>query len=253
MNTLKLVCSLFIMFSGSIGYAQDNDTLSLKDFQTVKDTLIYETKIGDILNGIVDKKITLDVEEIDQLIKIGEKLNSNKGLGTAYRVKGALHKRNLEYLVAIKNFEKAITYFKKVNRQDNIARTYNDIFVVEYIKGNLDKGVSYLLESKKYFEQLNDSLNLAFLHNNLGAVYWTLKDYTAAEEAFSQSLKLQEHSETFRIKGTIMNNLANIYLRQEEYEKAKQIIEKSILFNKKNKKREFGFSLFYVSCNLYGK
>lgn len=233
LNIISLIFFTVSMFS------QEKEVLFKEYFDQVKDTVTYKDKLENILNVVViEKKSTISLNELNKIIELGEDIESSTGLGFAYRVKGELYKRRLEYDTAVENFEKAIAYFKQAGREKDIAKTYNDMCVAEYIRGNLEKSADYLLKGKKYLEQIKDSANLTFFNNNLGAIYFQLKDYKAAEKAFLQSYILQNKSDKSKVKGTILSNLGSIYLIQKDYKKAQDIVEKAIKYNRENEKIE---------------
>ena len=223
--------------------AQERKTILFGDFEQIKDTTSYKKQVGELFTSILRKKGVMPMEDVDKLIVLGEKLDFPKGLGMIYRVKGELHKGKLEYLMAQNSYLKSVEYFKKANNPGGVARANNDLFVTQYIRGNLEESTYYLLQSKKHYEHIKDSITLVTVNNNLAAIYWRLNDYKAAEKAFLQCLKLQPKNAKVKVKGTIMSNLGSIYMTQKKYKQAEEIIKKGIQLNKENEEEEgLGFS-----------
>ncbi|MDH7444210.1 tetratricopeptide repeat-containing sensor histidine kinase [Aquimarina sp. 2201CG14-23] len=230
---LITLVSIFLFLNQN--YAQDKSTVSPRDFSHIKDTTSYHNAVDDFRKTLQKRTDTISIKEIDAFIQLGVKLNYTKGIGKAYVVKALIYRNKLEYSLAEKNYQKAITYFNKINYQKAIAVVHNELYITEKQMGNLEKSAYYLLEAKNYFEKIQDSIPLIVMYNNLGRIHMELEDYEFSEEAFSKSILLIKKSGEYKDElGTIMNNLAEVYIEHKKYDEAEAMAKESIRINKKD-------------------
>ncbi|RZS92555.1 tetratricopeptide repeat-containing sensor histidine kinase [Aquimarina brevivitae] len=203
--------------------------------KTIKDTTQFAEALSEVDKFIDDKEFIIAAIFLDNLIEQGKRLNYLKGLGDVYFKKSLVLKGQKNYLEAISNYEKAEDFYRKANSLEGLAKLYNGRFVLEYERGNIERGADYLLESKMYYEKLNDSSGLAINYNNLGMVYSEMDDLDASEKFFRKSIEIRKKIGVLKNVGLVMNNLGFIYLQNNKPNKAKEILKEALAINKKNK------------------
>ncbi len=173
------------------------------------------------------------------------------------RVLGHLEK-NIE---AIGSLEKALTYFKKENNQEFIAKTnmllsdsnaflskkdkafehvslalkifvkigdkkgearaLNSLSHAEFQNNNLDKALEYVKQASVIQLEINELDELAATYNNIGYVLETIKDYESAIDYYQKAIKLNK--EVNRLNSSPLRNLGYVYLLNNKLEKCKKL------------------------------
>ncbi len=175
----------------------------LSDNTTNLINAMLHLKIG---NYIKSKKY------LDKTLKIAQTKKDYKILAKAYNTLAVLNSDTGEYLLAIKNYNKAIYYAKQI---------FN--------------------EKHPY---------IATLYNNIGDSFLSLGNYIKAEEYFSLSLQIRKEilgelhpdiSETY-------NNLSNLYYYKEDYDTSLQLLKKSLQITlKRNRKNSPNLIPIYMN------
>ncbi|RZS92556.1 tetratricopeptide repeat-containing sensor histidine kinase [Aquimarina brevivitae] len=204
------------------------------NFKNIKDTIQFSQAI-DSLRILIKANELVKAEKLSlSLIAQGKKMEYHKGLGEAYLYQGRILKKSKKYLKAIRSFDQSEESFKKANDLQGLAYVYNDRFVLEFERGNVERSSDYLLEAKMYYEKLKDSSGLVIVYNNLGNVYAGLQDLDASAEYFKKAIDMRKKTGFTKNIGMVMNNLAYIYLQNNQPKKAKAILPEALAINKKD-------------------
>ena len=224
---------LTLMFSGLLVFAQDNVSNDhFLNTKSLKDTIAFSKAIDYLQDLVIENEYDRAEDLANKLIKSGSELEYQKGLGDVFLQKGRILNRTNRYVEAEKNYEEAEKHFKSINAQRGLAMVYNDRFIIEESKGNLEKSADYLLEAKMYYERLNDSLGVSSMYNNLAMIYAGLNKIESAEEYYLKSITLKKQLKATGT-GVIMNNLALLYIENNKSKKARDLLLESIKINKK--------------------
>lgn len=164
---LHYLIFLWSFFCCDIGYCNDQN-FDQNDIAKIKDTIQFNETLSAFQNAINSTdNLQLDVNLIDDMIALAEKMKYPKGLGVSYLFKGDLYKANKQFSEAIKSYEKAEQVLKEINALRSLAKLFNHRSILEYQRGHVEKSIDYLLEAKMNSEKLADSSGLAVIYNEV--------------------------------------------------------------------------------------
>ncbi|GAA4272640.1 ATP-binding protein [Aquimarina gracilis] len=231
MNKYSLTYLLIFLVGIPIFAQNQVSGVDLSKIKKPKDSVLFNTAVSDLQGFVTEQQFDRGQELTDQLIRIGKKIKYTRGLGLVFEQQGLINDALLRNIEADRSFQKSIEYFKKINDLDGLARVYNDKYIIEKNKGNIEKAANYLLEAKLNREKLKDSVGLSGVYNNLAIIYKDLKDIKNSEEYYLKAITLRKHLKMAGV-GMIMNNLALLYTENRDLSKAQDLLKKALIINK---------------------
>ncbi len=234
----KYYLTTFLFFLASVLLFSQNSPLDedlIAQIKNAKDSVSYETAKESFRISILPKKEYDNALVYAHLFLETAKRNEyNRGIGYAYNLIGNIYNVTEKHTEAIKYYNQAIPYFKKVNCLRGLSITNNNISIIEQERGNLEKSANHLLDAKLYNERLKDSFGLSQVYNNLGNVYGRLGDFESAKKYFTKTIIIKR-KKNFPKLGTSLNNLALAYINDKKLDTAKTILLEALQICKKNK------------------
>ncbi|MDO6516609.1 tetratricopeptide repeat-containing sensor histidine kinase [Zobellia uliginosa] len=184
--------------------------------------------------AVLEENIPL-IETCDDKTKIKFHANNYRVLGDVYKGKG-------KSLLAMKNYQKALSFSEKYSARSK-ATVLHQIGVLLMEKRNY-------LEAEKYFHQttdqyLNEHLQLG-KYINLGEVYLETDRNTKAKQQYDKAEKLALKSKNNMALCHIYIGYANIFFEANNYKKAIEYYEKTIELSE-----EIGAQFLTTSSLLY--
>ncbi len=128
-----------------------------------------------------------------EAIKLGEKLNFNKGCMLGHTNLGLNYEALGRYPEAMTELEKALDYAQKDRDKRSIAIAYNNIGLVHGDQGNHKEAILYYTKAADMSGQAGDKRSQANAYYNLGNTYYSpVSDFTEAIKAHTKSLQLSK-------------------------------------------------------------
>lgn len=129
--------------------------------------------------------------------------------------------------MAIKQSERDLQFFTKINNQFLMARTCYSRGDIYYRKIFYQSGAEKSLSEKMAVEAFNQCLKLAKSieahdlilrsYNGLGSIHFVSRQYKESGEFYQRALALARKLEEFSLAATLSLNLANIYRDEKNY------------------------------------
>ncbi len=224
---------LFTFLMCTIVFAQNQVSgVDLSQIKTVKDSLLFNSAVNDLQGFVIEQQFERGQKLADQLIRAGKKINYKRGLGLVFEQQGIINDALFRNIESDRSFQKSVDYFREINDLDGLAGVFNDRYIIEKNKGNIEKAANYLLEAKLNREKLKDSVGLSGVYNNLAIIYKDLNDNKNSEKYYRKAITLRKHLKMNGV-GMIMNNLALLYTENKELDKAQKLLDQALKINKK--------------------
>ncbi len=262
-KSLSILCLFTFLFSKT--YAISIDTIKfqqqIKEISEVKDyekAKILLAKLDSISNLIDDKKLLVQADI--QRLKVYNKFNKySKGLSLALslheRVKQdkkylsckqtiVLDEYLSEYMIAIKNYDKANDFLKKINNSScykrDLFNVINYKIAVNFLNSKNKKQAFKIMNA--YIEELSlrkDSASLIGAYNQLGLIATYTKNYNLALKSFHKAIGIIEKTGIrYELISVLHGNIGQIYTYKNAYKKAYQFLKDDAKGSLKN--HEFG-------------
>ena len=126
---------------------------------------------------------------------------------------GKIAYRHQDFSASKIYFTKALEAATAAKNILQMAKTNNNIGIIEDTKGNYPDALEHYRKSLNYYEQQSDRNGIEKVLNNIGIVYEELKMYEKSLSYFKRSLSIKSNSENpdkLSLAGTY-NNIAIIY------------------------------------------
>ena len=185
------------------------DILRLADRDDEAET--YRTKALDLSQSIQNKEL----ETIILLAELNQVLYLNQ-----------LDKAE-ELINLINPFIKKSKPSVKIRFKANLGRFYAD-------KGNLEKAIQYLQESKNFYVKANHYENAISVSMVMASAYNDIGDFNKSLSILFDTLKIIDKNNLSKIKPMILGNITIIYRKLGQYSKAEKLLLENIENNKLN-------------------
>jgi len=147
----------------------------------------------------------------NKAVKFALKSKNKRYIGDSYfNLASCFYYKNL-YLKSIKNYDKALFYYKKVKYNIGISKSFFDKANAYYHLNNIDSSLHFHILS---FEFIKNSKNKAFAAKSANAVglsYWRKGNNIKAIEYYKQSLDLRKNLDNPEGLSIVLNSLGAVY------------------------------------------
>jgi len=155
-----------------------------------------------------------------------------KFLAKTYENIGVYYYFKGEYAISLDYNFKSVELKKAANNKNGLAATYNNIGMVYRNQGDHSKALEYYFEALKLNVELGNKQRIAHSLNNVGLVYNDQKDYKQALNYYEKSLFLHTQMDNKVSMASTLNNIGIVYYEGKKYDKALQNFFKSLSINK---------------------
>ncbi|MFY0607791.1 MAG: tetratricopeptide repeat protein [Cyclobacteriaceae bacterium] len=146
--------------------------------------------------------------------------NDQEKVGESLLLQGLAYGYLNEFEEEEKYYRKALRHTISVSDSLGGGKSYLNIGVSFFYRGNLDSAAVNYEEARKIFEQIESPKYLAISLNNLGQVYSRTGNLAAARSAYERALEIKiAQKDTVAIKNTYFN-LASLSLNEKDYQSA---------------------------------
>ncbi|OBQ55981.1 ATP-binding protein [Tamlana sp. s12] len=226
----RLLFSILMMLSISIGTSQSNDIESLALQLAFQD---QDSLKVDISLKLIES--LYDINAYDRAFKyilasekLCQKLDHKKGIANMVYYKALIYAQKNDYINAISGYEKSKQLFEGLKDTLGIAKVNNSIGLIEIKRGHFSKGMSFSHSAIRELEKrhLKAELNLAY--SNLAQAYNSIGATDKAIEFYIKTLEVQESLNDEQAIYKTKNTLAELYASRKEHRKAIEIYENII-------------------------
>ncbi len=169
---------------------------------------------------------SINKDKTDSLVKVlGKKITDAEKIDTYLRLVNELRQYDTDSAFCCAN--KALALSKKINNQEKIASSFNNLAIVYYFYSNYDKSEECYNKALKIFHEIKDTLGISTTYTNIGSLYDELGNYNLALEYHIKALKIAEEINSLEDLSICYNNVGLIHYRMENYDKAMEYYNKS--------------------------
>jgi len=278
----RILLALFFLLLAFTGYANGINDISKDDTSEVK-ALNKEA----LKNRLIDpaQAITMANKALD----MAQKLNYNKGIAEAYRVRGLGQYYSNMLIESINSYLNALSYYQKCKDERGVAKIYNNIGNLYrdndydrsreffdkameiadrlkdpsliatvsfsygnfyYRKNSFNKALSYYDRSLKAFIVLKDSVDIIQCLQNKGVIYFNLRQMDLAEQFLLQAAKDAKERDLNETVASIDLTLALVYVNTNKFAEAEKIIAEGIAFSQILKDDKLEHDFKYTNYQL---
>ncbi len=130
------------------------------------------------------------------------------------------------------NLNLSLSFYTRIYNKSGMATCYNGIGVIYYDQGKLYKALQLYIQSLRIKEKLKDTMSVAMTLNNIGNVYKDLNNFDKSLEYYNKSLKLKEKISDRNGQAMTYNNIGLLYHNNKKYIKALDFYSKSLTIKK---------------------
>lgn len=231
-SCINLLFCLFALLVTSFAQAEDSFVdqchISMKQESAQLSKVFCEEKLEQvdrIINPLITAKLMLALYDINldlgdsqaaenylDTVKQSYEFNKNGEIQYLWlRKKATQHLYKKEYLLAKELFERAFTIAQTQVSDLWLAKSYNDLAIIEATLRNNSQALIYYKKSLTIKEKLGNNLHIAITLRNLGLMYKNLEKYQEAQQYFELSL---EHFITYTrdyIDNHAINAMSHLY------------------------------------------
>ena len=171
-----------------------------------------------------------------------------KGLARSYASSGVVYSEQSNYVLALKNYEKALQLYQKIKEQQSISKVLNNIGIVYKAQLNYPKALCYLKEAYKIQVSLGEA-NAPVTLTNIGVIYFEKGEYENAVHYYEKAKRGFEKSDNKRGFALLNNYLGDYYIKQNNQSLALEYYRKS-LTSYEEIQNKFGASLALFNIGL---
>ena len=222
MKILKLtLLNCFLLMYPIHNYSQTvkSDSLKSELINSIEDTA--KLKILVELYEFWDE-INLDTarQYIQQVLKIGKRINNNFYLGKAYHGMGDIASSKGNWETAMENFKTAAIYYDKAQKPKGKLRIINNIGITYRSLRQFDSAFYYFDKGGKIAEEIGDDYMVGMIQRNKGRIFQFRREFEESLVLYQKSKKkFEEISDSSGIAAALLD-IGNIYYERKNYQKA---------------------------------
>lgn len=165
-------------------------------------------------------------------LSLARELNSKQAEGEILTNLAFIYLLMYDNTQALETAIEALNIGNEINDQKIIGSAYNVLGLYFYKRGTYDKSYSYYLKALKIRTELGNKKDLAATQNNAALVLMQLKNYSEAIPLFEASLKNKIEIKDFKGAIRTITNLAQVYADLDQYDKAFKLIDTGKILSK---------------------
>lgn len=227
---MKYYLYFFFLLITSLGYSQNQKTLSDSEYQKLQD----KTRL--LSNSNIESSF-IYANKIEQS-------NNNMHKTFAFGIKSYLYQMNGDSINSKKNYKTSLTYLNKVKPSIEKTKLHSYLLnfkgLSEWKRGNLSlAGIAYQ-EGLKLSEKVNDELQIIKFYSNLSSIYQEIGNINLAiktgkkADKYVEKIKLKlEENQFFYQKSNINLAIGNSYFKKNKQTKVSIYLDSSYIFYKK--------------------
>src|SRR5574341_254998 len=159
-------------------------------------------------------------EKFETARTLWQKLEDRYGQGVALYGLGEVWQQQYQFQKAFECYDQAIAHFRAAEAPRETAVMQNLAGRALVAVGAIQRGLDYLLETRRFWLATNDRAGEAEALYSLGFAYGRLHDYQKALAYYEEALPLHRALRNRRQEAQTLNNIGTIYAQQSDYRKA---------------------------------
>lgn len=168
------------------------------------------------------------IEEFDKCISYGKKIGDVLNLSMTYNNIGGIYAEQNNNTKALEYFKKSLELREKLNDKDGISQCLLNISSIYDAMGDKEKSILYGNKSLVYCKEIHEMNRIALIYNNLGTIYRDKLEIDKALEYFKRSEIIFDSLKLKRGLSVVYGNFADTYIIMKKNDKAKQYAVKAL-------------------------
>ncbi|MBI1767095.1 MAG: tetratricopeptide repeat-containing sensor histidine kinase [Bacteroidetes bacterium] len=160
-------------------------------------------------------------------LSLSEKINYEKGKGTATRMIGIYFYLKGSYGEALGLYQKALSFSLRAKDLKGIANCYNNLGNIQHSQSNYKEAIALYDSSRRIREKTHDFIGIAQSFSNIGSVYSDQGNYLQALRYYFEALGVCERIGNRVGVASSYNNIGAAYKGLGQYDKALDYLLKS--------------------------
>ncbi len=163
-----------------------------------------------------------------EAFKVYSLAKNDQGIVNTYLNLGCFFMRLKKYDEAEINLEKALneSFSRKAGKA--LGSIYNNLGVVEDVKGKKNESLQYYKKALKYQELVGNANGMANIYHNIGIIHFDLKQYQLALENFNKSINLKTETGNREGIATSLSSMAEVYLAMGKINEAEKFVNQAL-------------------------
>jgi tetratricopeptide (TPR) repeat protein len=172
-------------------------------------------------------------------LRLAEKINYQKGIGSARYSLGNLELMKGNYDKALFQFNQAFKIFSKMNDERRMAKSKGAVAVAYNAQGKYSESLKYLFEVLRMAEKAKDQEEIATNMLNIGVCFFRMSDFVKAKYYFRQALPLFNQKKSPSSINALLSNLAGVFASENNYDSALYYYKKVLDYFEKKKPNKY--------------
>ncbi len=161
------------------------------------------------------------IEDYFEALKIGEKLDNERIIGSAYSGIAVAYSIQKETAKALEYYEKALAIATKLNDKSRLGSLNNNIGLTYMDKNNFPMALKYMQVAHTIHKERGDDIGTATAAENIGLIYDKLKDYDLSVIYYTQALNLWRKTNDVYSIGINLGYMAMTFNNMKQYGRAR--------------------------------
>lgn len=164
----------------------------------------------------------------EESLKIYQKSNVIKEVGTCLTKIGNSYYFQGEYVKALAYYERSIEVYTKIDNKKGISSALNNIGAIHYYLGNYPKALEYYKRAVLIQEQLGDKKITAATIQNIGGIYFKIGDYKSTMRYYERAYSLIKQIKDRRETAKILNSIGLVYIKEKKIDESLNSLNQSL-------------------------
>ena len=186
-------------------------------------------------------------------LQLAEKLQSNYYLAYIYSTIGYAYRHLTNYDQALTFFELARDYASRVNSENIIISSINEIANIHFFKGDYSKSLQMHKKALSIAQDFKLEKYITFISHDIGILYYTLKKFEKADQYFIQAFQHLEDSIGTYQYAQIITSYAQNLISLGHYSNAEKKLQKALQLEENIQNHELKLEIFYSLATIYEK
>lgn len=220
-----ILLSLFL-FTGR-QQTQAQDTL-LTRIMAARDDSAKVVELAGYAHQLIDDDKVRARKLYAEVMRLSDKFDYPYWNGKSWFFLGYMHSMEGKDAEAIRDFNKALEYFRRTAYTDQVASCYINIAAVSGRMGNTDEKIRATMEAIRLLEPTSHKNLLMYAYNSMGVLFYNLDEFDKGLGYFRKSVDL---GHTIKDSASIVNALfgiSNCLSSQKKFEEALPYAEEAL-------------------------
>ncbi|HWC16703.1 MAG TPA: tetratricopeptide repeat protein, partial [Terriglobales bacterium] len=169
----------------------------------------------------------MDLDRAERLVKaaqlLAKQIKDDAARALALRARGHVLHLSGRHLEAVSAYEMAVTLYRRLGRDLDIARTYNGAIHTLIYLGKYSRALTWAQKARATFQRHGDRLRLARLDVNLGNIYYRQDQFGKALELYDRAYRQLQRLGDPQDVAITLRNIAVCHISLNQFARALKV------------------------------